>query len=50
MSATLAPVPAVTPTDLPWTERPGTTVRFLILDDLTPDKRAEMKHEPEDAS
>lgn len=35
------------PTDLPWIERPGVTIRYHIGGDLVPEKRAYMTHPAE---
>lgn len=37
----------VTPTDLPWDERPGVTVRYHIDEHLTPCLRAVLNHPAE---
>lgn len=47
MTALLAPALAVTPTDLPWVDRPGTTIRYAIDEHLQPQKRAVLNHPAE---
>lgn len=45
----LDPTPAITPTDLPWIEHPGTTVRYAIDEHRTPCLRAVLAHPAETA-
>jgi hypothetical protein len=40
---------AVTPSDLPWVERPGTCVRYAIDEHRTPCLRAVLNHPAETA-
>lgn len=46
MIPALAPTPAVDPAALPDPDRAGTTVRYVIDEDLVPVLRAVLKHEP----
>lgn len=51
MTVTLAPTPAVTPTDLrPVADRPGTTWRFHVVDHTTLILRARLVHDAAPAS
>lgn len=47
MSAAYIPSAVVDPTDLPWVERPGTTIRYHVDEHRTPCLRSVLNHPAE---